>query len=274
MLVGAIAVTVVATTTSLRHQFIGGSVGVALNMVLTFSQLQLGHFSQVESFVQETPSEDRAVSASQLQPGWPSKGVIELEKVTVQFVINLSIRQGEKMVNTKHGIIKIDGEDLGTMQPQDIISCVNVMPQELFILPESIRFNLDPRQLTSETTIENALRAVGLWDRIMGMGGLDMRVSVSSWSLGELQLLCLARAMVKQSSILILDEAISRRCYANIIDQHFTTQTVVAVVHRLAYVHRFDRVLVLNGGRILEWDTPQSLLAKDSELRRLYNSYH
>jgi ATP-binding cassette subfamily C (CFTR/MRP) protein 1 len=59
----------------------------------------------------------------------------------------------------------------------------------------------------------------------------------------------------------------------NIIDEHFSTQTVLAVVHRLAYIHRFDRVLVLKKGLVVEWDTPEALLNSDSELRRLYEAY-
>lgn len=59
----------------------------------------------------------------------------------------------------------------------------------------------------------------------------------------------------------------------NIIDKHFAAQTVLAVVHRLAYIHRFDRVLVLKKGRVLEFDTPQALLKRNSELRRLYDAY-
>jgi ATP-binding cassette subfamily C (CFTR/MRP) protein 1 len=115
-----------------------------------------------------------------------------------------------QLVDLNYGTIQIDGQDLGSLQPQDIASRLNVMPQEPFFIPDTLRLNLDPLQSSSGQKIEDALRAVGLWAYVVEIGGLDTEISVSAWSVGELQLLSLARSMVKHSSILILDEAMSR----------------------------------------------------------------
>jgi ATP-binding cassette subfamily C (CFTR/MRP) protein 1 len=98
LLIGAVAVTVVATTTLLRDQFTGGSVGVALNLVLTFSQslnsmikfwtqmeISIGAVKRVQQFVQETPSEERDIPPRSLEPSWPSQGKIEFSNIRVQF---------------------------------------------------------------------------------------------------------------------------------------------------------------------------------------------
>lgn len=114
------------------------------------------------------------------------------------------------MMDLDDGSIKIDGQNLAVLQPQTVTSRMNVIPQDSFIMPGTLRLNLDPTQTSSDESIENALRAVGLWETVIATGGLDMVISVSAWSVGELQLLSLARAMVKHSSILILDEAMSR----------------------------------------------------------------
>ena len=147
--------------------------------------------------------------------------------------ISLSINPGEKiaicgpsgsgktsfilallqMIEPKEGSIQIDGQNLAELQPQEITSRLNVIPQEPFIMPGTIRLNLDPTSSSHEGAIENALQRVGLADRIEEMGGLDSTISISAWSVGELQLLSLARAMIKHSSILILDEAMSRYVY-------------------------------------------------------------
>ncbi|KAJ5728595.1 multidrug resistance-associated protein [Penicillium malachiteum] len=319
--IAAVAVTVVATTTALRDQFTPGSIGVALNMVFTFSQslnymiqywtqteISIGAVARVERFVQETPSEEREIPTRTLEPGWPSQGQIQFKNVKVQTGdddrvildnISLSINPGEKiaicgpsgsgktsfilallqMIELKDGSIQIDGQNLAELQPQEITSRLNVIPQEPFIMPGTIRFNLDPTNSSNENTFKNVLQRIGLADRIEEMGGLDSSISISAWSVGELQLLSLARAMIKHSSILILDEAMSsvdmetERLMQEIIDRHFSGQTVLSVVHRLAYIHRFDRVLVLKKGQIVEWDTPKALLSRESELRKLYDAY-
>jgi ATP-binding cassette subfamily C (CFTR/MRP) protein 1 len=115
-----------------------------------------------------------------------------------------------KMLEIVEGSISVDGVDISTLSNAEVRSRINVVSQDPFILPGSIRFNVDPLNRASDEDIIEALRHVRLWNLVDEQGGIDEELDLSSWSVGQKQLLCFARAMVKRSKILILDEAMSR----------------------------------------------------------------
>jgi ABC-type multidrug transport system fused ATPase/permease subunit len=114
-----------------------------------------------------------------------------------------------QMIDVQSGSVSIDGIDLQSLQPSDVRSRINVIPQDPFFFPGTVRHNLSPTATTPDTMIESALQRVGLWEKISRNGGLGANLQPTSWSAGEKQLLALARSLASDSQIVILDEATS-----------------------------------------------------------------
>ena len=118
-----------------------------------------------------------------------------------------------RMVELSEGQIMIDGTDVSMLNGEKLRSCLNIIPQEPIFVPGTVRFNLDPHKRSNDESIQMALRTVGLWGSegsSSDIQGLDTALVASDWSQGERQLLCLARAMLVPSRLVILDEATSR----------------------------------------------------------------
>lgn len=111
-----------------------------------------------------------------------------------------------QMIETQRGQIIVDGVDLSTMSCTDVRSHLNVVPQDPFLMPGTIRFNIDPFGKVSDKNIIRTLERVRVWAIISTQGGLSKEMDTVAWSAGQKQLLCLARAMVGYSKVLILDK--------------------------------------------------------------------
>ena len=114
-----------------------------------------------------------------------------------------------QMINIERGTVSIDGRDLASMEPDDVRLRINVIPQDPFFMPGTVRFNLDPPGKLTDDKVKSAIQKIGLWRRVNSNGGLDMDFKADDWSFGERQLFALARALLVDSPILVLDEATS-----------------------------------------------------------------
>ncbi|XP_062174169.1 putative ABC transporter C family member 15 isoform X2 [Alnus glutinosa] len=188
-----------------------------------------------------------------------------------------------RIVEPGEGSIIIDDVDICKIGLHDLRSRLSIIPQDPAMFEGTIRANLDPLQQYSDSEIWEALDKCQLGHRVRDKEEkLDSTVveNGENWSVGQRQLFCLGRALLKKSSILVLDEATASVDSATdgvmqkIISQEFKDRTVVTIAHRIHTVIDSDLVLVLSEGKIAEYDTPGKLLKRpDSFFSKLIQEY-
>lgn len=185
-----------------------------------------------------------------------------------------------RMYDVQEGSILIDGYRLTDIAIQSLREQLGVILQEGFLFSESIRENIRYGRLeATDEEVEAAAKAVGAHEFIMRLpDGYDTEVRErgEKLSMGERQLICLARALVAEPQILILDEATSSiDPYTELIIQDgllklFKGRTSIVIAHRLSTVRRSDRIYVMDHGQVVESGTHAQLLAKGGTYSRLY----
>jgi len=182
------------------------------------------------------------------------------------------------------GTVFFDGTETSSINLDALRSRITIIPQVPELLSGSLRDNLDPFHEYDDGTLNSALRAAGLFSLQSetdedGRITLDSRIASGggNLSVGQRQILALARALVRGSKLLILDEATSSIDYKTdaIIQQSLRRElggdvTLLTVAHRLQTIMDADKIMVLDAGRIVEFDRPSALLAqKDGYLKAL-----
>ncbi|KAJ3416858.1 hypothetical protein HDV05_008443 [Chytridiales sp. JEL 0842] len=274
-------------------------IGLALSYLLqTTSLLNMAIFQAVEAEVQlnaverlveyvKLPSEEEDRPDFIVPPTeWPSKGEIRFENVKMRYQpnlplvlngINVTFKAGEKIAE---GSIYIDDIDTGKMALKDLRSRLAIIPQDPVLFTGSLRSNLDPHGKFTDATIWDVLQRCGMKDAVSELEGkLDAKLveNGDNISVGQRQLLCLARACLQRPRIIVLDE-----CTASVdletdmfiqrtIKEEFSDATTLTIAHRLNTIVDSDKVLVLSQGNVKEFDTPYNLLITnpDSEFARL-----
>lgn len=195
-----------------------------------------------------------------------------------------------RIIEAEEGRIILDGIDVCRIGLEDLRTSITIVSQDVTLFEGSVRTNLDPLNLYGDREMWDVLRKCNLarprlevpvaadFDDSALIETLDMRLSEGgkSFSAGQRQLLALARAMLRESKLVIMDEATSSIDLAtddkiqSTIRECMKSSMVITIAHRLLTVIDYDKIIVLEEGRIVEFDTPKNLLErKYGHFRRL-----
>ncbi|XP_066990041.1 multidrug resistance-associated protein 1-like [Macrobrachium rosenbergii] len=284
------------------------NVTVTLNWLVRMSSAVAANIVCVERIKQyvDEPMEStlQSVEHHSASPWWPQCGSVAFKGYStcyrpglsdVLHDISFSVSAGEKVgivgrtgagkssltmalfriLEGTEGSIEIDGVDIAAMSLHDLRSRLTVIPQEPVLFGGNLRVNLDPSNIYREEELWRALDLSHLGSFVRTMPNkLDSVVDEngSNLSIGQRQLVCLARALLRKSKILVLDEAtaavdLETDCLIQAtIRSQFKDCTVLTVAHRLNTIMDCDRVMVLDQGQIVEFDCPSALLQKADSL--------
>ncbi|KAG0045022.1 hypothetical protein BGZ83_009725 [Gryganskiella cystojenkinii] len=187
-------------------------------------------------------------------------GVVALEKVEVE---------------EDGGSIEIDGVDISTIGLEHLRQHLAIIPQDPTLFVGTVRDNLDPFDQAKDVEIWEALERAHLKDYISSMpGGLSYEVTQNgeNFSVGQRSLICLARALLRKTKILVLDEATAAvdvetdELIQQTIRKEFKDRTILTIAHRIKTVMDSDKILVLERGRVEEYEAPTRLMQRKESL--------
>ncbi|CAO3570392.1 unnamed protein product [Mortierella alpina] len=173
------------------------------------------------------------------------------------------------------GSIEIDGIDISTLGLDALRQHLSIIPQDPTLFAGTIRHNLDPFETQSDKDLWEALERAHLKDHISTLpGGLSFEVAQNgeNFSVGQRALICLARALLRKTKVLILDEATAAvdvetdDLIQKTLHREFKDRTVLTIAHRIKTVMDSDKILVLEKGRVQEFEAPKVLLQKHDSL--------
>lgn len=230
-------------------------------------------------------------------PSWPSQGRIVLEDLSVEYKpglpvlknLNCEFKPREKIgivgrtgagkstlitalfrtMEPATGRIVIDGVDITQIGLTDLRSKLSIIPQTPQLFVGTVRYNLDPFEEHDDAELWRVLKMVKLKKYIASLeNGLlaPVEENGSNFSVGQRQLLAMARCLLRETHVLLLDEATAAvdtetdALLQRMIRKNFRDKTVLTIAHRLNTIMDSDRILVLDAGHIVEFDTPKRLL--------------
>ncbi|GAA6062217.1 hypothetical protein JCM10212_006452 [Sporobolomyces blumeae] len=259
---------------------------------------------RVQEYIGLTPEAPLEVPDKQPPPDWPQTGSIKFDHVAARYRegldlvlkdVSFEVNGGEKIgvvgrtgagkssltmvlyrvIEAESGTISIDGVNLAKIGLHDLRSRLSIIPQDSQCFEGSLRANLDPSGKASDAELWAALEQCRLKDHVESMDGkLDAKIDEggSNLSSGQRQLMCLGRALLRRSKILVLDEATaavdveSDKEIQAIIRTEFASATTFTIAHRINTIMDSTRILVMDKGVVAEFDSPANLLANKSSI--------
>ncbi|XP_072203490.1 multidrug resistance-associated protein 1-like isoform X2 [Excalfactoria chinensis] len=232
--------------------------------------------------------------------GWPDRGIIEFVNYKAQYRKDLGLALNDISFQTRNkekvgivgrtgagkstltnclfrvlegsgGKIIIDGIDISTIGLHDLRRNLNIIPQDPVLFSGTLQSNLDPLGKHSDHELWEALELCGLKSFVQSLPKKllhEISEGGENLSVGQRQLVCLARVLLRKKKVLVLDEATASidmetdNLVQSTIKREFYNCTILTIAHRLHTVMDSERVLVLDAGRIQEYDTPHNLLQR------------
>ncbi|XP_064621093.1 multidrug resistance-associated protein 1-like [Lineus longissimus] len=174
-----------------------------------------------------------------------------------------------RIIEPTAGTITVDDWNITDLGLHDLRSKLTIIPQDPVLFSGTLRMNLDPQDLYTDVEIWSSLELSNLKDFVAGQErrlGFICTEGGENLSVGQRQLICLARALLRKTKILVLDEATAAvdletdEMIQRTIREEFKNSTIITIAHRLNTIMDYDRILVLDKGEIKEFDTPSALL--------------
>uniref|UniRef100_A0A4W3J840 ATP-binding cassette, sub-family C (CFTR/MRP), member 9 n=1 Tax=Callorhinchus milii TaxID=7868 RepID=A0A4W3J840_CALMI len=268
-------------------------------------EVQMGAVKKVNSFLNiESENYEGTIDPAQVPEDWPQQGEIKIQDLCVRYDSSLKpvlkhvkafITPGQKvgicgrtgsgksslslaffrMVDIFEGKIVIDGIDISKLPLHTLRSRLSIILQDPVLFSGSIRFNLDPGCKCTDDRLWEALEIAQLKNIVKLLpGGLNANVTEGgeNFSVGQRQLFCLARAFVRKSSILIMDEATAsidmatENILQKVVMTAFADRTVVIIAHRVTSILDADVLLVFCEGLLAESGSSSNLLSQEESL--------
>ncbi|XP_005104371.1 multidrug resistance-associated protein 7 isoform X2 [Aplysia californica] len=271
-------------------------------MFFTETEKEFVSVERCQQYIVETPVEKW--NGTLFPPSvWPSEGVVEFEDVCLRYnnsqarVLNgvsFKTEPGEKvgivgrtgagksslflslfrLAELSQGRIIVDDIVISMLDLNDIRSKFAIIPQDPFLFSGTIRLNLDPTSVHSDSDLWAVLDRCHLSSCVDRMGGLEAKLTQRGreFSVGQRQLLCLARALLSRAKVLCIDEATASvdqetdSLIQSTIRHEFRNSTVLTIAHRVNTVLDSQRVLVMKDGQVAEFAPPDDLLKDSSSL--------
>jgi ABC-type multidrug transport system fused ATPase/permease subunit len=269
-------------------------IGLAIDI-----EAQITGVQRVAEFCEKPPQEVscRTAQETAVAADWPTGGEIRFENAKLRYRedlplalrgVTFTIKAGEhigvvgrtgsgkstimqalfRLVELSEGDVCIDGVAIRSVDINHLRSRLTIIPQDPMLFKGTVRSNLDPCGVCADSKLQAALDAIGLSARLQ----LDTRVTENGecFSVGQRQLLCLARAMARDCRVVVLDEATANvdaatdQVMQGIIRRAFASCTTITIAHRIDTILDSDRILVLDYGTVLEFAPPAELLANAS----------
>ncbi|XP_069684662.1 ATP-binding cassette sub-family C member 12-like isoform X2 [Periplaneta americana] len=263
------------------------------------SEARLRMFAESSRCIQGIRSEgyaSKTISIA-LPANWPTDGSIVFEDVKTKTLpgtqhalneMSFNIKSGQKigvvglpgsgkklvvdalfrLVELSNGRILVGGTDIARVPLEKLRSSVAIVPQDPVLFTGSIRLNIDPHRIYRDSELWESLQKVNLKERIER---LPQRLNTlvdrngDKLTVGERQLLCLARACLRDTKVLVLEEPLATvggeldSLLNHVAWNLFPSSTVITIAHQMKYVVHCDQVIVVQAGKVVEFDTPTNL---------------